>query len=151
MDSPSQLQVDLSLASRFTTTSPVWILICMQVLIFSQFMQTIAWLKAEFKKKGINYRFISGDMPMKKRAQAIEAFQKVRSFVLKRRLESILNKLIYTTVCNCTDTWLRLSGSTNDCLSIVHSNRSSGHHPDSCLSRLHGTQINNGWFRSKSC
>lgn len=52
--------------------------ISMQVLIFSQFMQTIAWLKAEFKKKGINYRFISGDMPMKKRAQAIEAFQKVR-------------------------------------------------------------------------
>lgn len=49
----------------------------LQVLIFSQFMQTIAWLKAEFKKKGINYRFISGDMPMKKRAQAIEAFQKV--------------------------------------------------------------------------
>jgi len=47
-----------------------------KVLIFSQFMQTIAWLKAEFKKKGINYRFISGDMPMKKRAQAIEAFQK---------------------------------------------------------------------------
>jgi SNF2 family DNA or RNA helicase len=49
----------------------------LQVLIFSQFMQTIAWLKAEFKKQGINYRFISGDMPMKKRAQAIEAFQKV--------------------------------------------------------------------------
>uniref|UniRef100_A0A7I4DZM6 SNF2 family DNA-dependent ATPase n=1 Tax=Physcomitrium patens TaxID=3218 RepID=A0A7I4DZM6_PHYPA len=47
-----------------------------KVLIFSQFMQTIAWLKAEFKKQGINYRFISGDMPMKKRAQAIEAFQK---------------------------------------------------------------------------
>jgi SNF2 family DNA or RNA helicase len=40
-------------------------------------MQTIAWLKTEFKKQGINYRFISGDMPMKKRAQAIEAFQKV--------------------------------------------------------------------------
>ncbi|CAK9225479.1 unnamed protein product [Sphagnum troendelagicum] len=47
-----------------------------KVLIFSQFMQTIAWLKTEFKKQGINYRFISGDMPMKKRAQAIEAFQK---------------------------------------------------------------------------
>jgi len=55
----------------------------MQVLIFSQFMQTIAWLKAEFKKKGINYRFISGDMPMKKRAQAIEAFQKVRANIRK--------------------------------------------------------------------
>eukprot|EP01018_Ginkgo_biloba_P003463 Gb_33548 [translate_table: standard] len=47
-----------------------------KVLIFSQFTQTIAWLKNEFKKQGINYRFISGDMPMKKRAQAIEAFQK---------------------------------------------------------------------------
>ncbi|KAG0596709.1 hypothetical protein M758_UG278500 [Ceratodon purpureus] len=47
-----------------------------KVLIFSQFMQTIAWLKAEFKKQGINCRIISGDMPMKKRAQAIEAFQK---------------------------------------------------------------------------
>ncbi|KAG0572879.1 hypothetical protein KC19_VG131700 [Ceratodon purpureus] len=47
-----------------------------KVLIFSQFMQTIAWLKVEFRKQGINYRFISGDMPMKKRAQAIEAFQK---------------------------------------------------------------------------
>ncbi|KAJ7517354.1 hypothetical protein O6H91_21G020400 [Diphasiastrum complanatum] len=47
-----------------------------KVLIFSQFMQTIAWLKAEFKKQGVNYRFISGDMPMKKRAQAIDAFQK---------------------------------------------------------------------------
>lgn len=47
-----------------------------KVLIFSQFTQTIAWLKNEFKRKGINYRFISGDMPMKKRAQAIEAFQK---------------------------------------------------------------------------
>ncbi|BBN00056.1 protein MpRAD5 [Marchantia polymorpha subsp. ruderalis] len=47
-----------------------------KVLIFSQFMQTIAWLKVEFKKQNITYRFISGDMPMKKRAQAIEAFQK---------------------------------------------------------------------------
>ncbi|KAL3701101.1 hypothetical protein R1sor_019123 [Riccia sorocarpa] len=47
-----------------------------KVLIFSQFMQTIAWLKGEFKKQNITYRFISGDMPMKKRAQAIEAFQK---------------------------------------------------------------------------
>ncbi|CAM6129371.1 unnamed protein product [Calypogeia fissa] len=47
-----------------------------KVLIFSQFMQTIAWLKTEFKRQNINYRFISGDMPMKKRAQAIEAFQK---------------------------------------------------------------------------
>ncbi|XP_024528527.1 DNA repair protein RAD5A-like [Selaginella moellendorffii] len=47
-----------------------------KVLIFSQFMQTVAWLKCQFKKQGINYRFISGDMPMKKRAQAIEAFQK---------------------------------------------------------------------------
>lgn len=56
-----------------------WVLGALQVLIFSQFMQTIAWLKVEFKKQGINYRFISGDMPMKKRAQAIEAFQKVRT------------------------------------------------------------------------
>ncbi|MCO5556717.1 hypothetical protein L7F22_010268 [Adiantum nelumboides] len=47
-----------------------------KVLIFSQFTQTIAWLKNEFKNQGITYRFISGDMPMKKRAQAIEAFQK---------------------------------------------------------------------------
>lgn len=67
-------------------------LILVQVLIFSQFMQTIAWLKAEFKKQGINYRFISGDMPMKKRAQAIEAFQKVQNFIPKPRLQSILKK-----------------------------------------------------------
>lgn len=40
-------------------------------------MQTIAWLKAESKKQGINHRFISGGIPMKKSAQAIEAFQKV--------------------------------------------------------------------------
>lgn len=80
--------------------------ICMQVLIFSQFMQTIAWLKAEFKIQGINYRFISGDMPMKKRAQAIEAFQKVRSFALKLVLKTPLNKFISTSLRNCTDTEL---------------------------------------------
>jgi SNF2 family DNA or RNA helicase len=73
-----------------------------QVLIFSQFMQTIAWLKAEFKKQGINYRFISGDMPMKKRAQAIEAFQKVRSSALYLVVKSIFNKLISTTVAYAT-------------------------------------------------
>ena len=72
----------------------------MQVLIFSQFMQTIAWLKAEFKKQGINCRIISGDMPMKKRAQAIEAFQKVRSSAFY--LKSTLNKLKGTAVAYAT-------------------------------------------------
>lgn len=60
--------------SYFTAS---WVLGASKVLIFSQFMQTIAWLKAVFKKQGINYWFISGDIPMKKSAQAIEAFQKV--------------------------------------------------------------------------
>jgi hypothetical protein len=49
----------------------------LQRFLFSASSCKLAWLKAELKKQGINYRFISGDIPMKKSAQAIEAFQKV--------------------------------------------------------------------------
>jgi len=44
-------------------------------LVFSQFTQSIDWLKIELAKQGFGYRTITGSMPMKQRARAIEAFQ----------------------------------------------------------------------------
>ncbi|GAQ77811.1 hypothetical protein KFL_000040120 [Klebsormidium nitens] len=46
-----------------------------KALIFSQFMGTIDWLKKRLTEAGVTYRYISGDMPLKKRPQAIEQFQ----------------------------------------------------------------------------
>lgn len=47
-----------------------------QVLIFSQFSNTVEWLKKRLTEEGFGYRTISGSMPLKQRAKAIEAFQK---------------------------------------------------------------------------
>jgi hypothetical protein len=53
-----------------------------QALIFSQFMGTIDWLKIKLTEAGVKYRYISGDMPLNKRAKAIEQFQQVSSILL---------------------------------------------------------------------
>jgi len=43
--------------------------------VFSQFSSTLAWLKNELPKHGFEFRTLSGDMSMKKRAQALAEFQ----------------------------------------------------------------------------
>jgi hypothetical protein len=47
-----------------------------KALIFSQFSSTIEFLKTRLTEEGFGYRTIDGSMPLKKRADAIEAFQK---------------------------------------------------------------------------
>ena len=46
-----------------------------KALIFSQYVTTIEWLKVRLTAAGFGYRFISGSMPLKQRAKAINAFQ----------------------------------------------------------------------------
>ncbi|KAI3434920.1 hypothetical protein D9Q98_002974 [Chlorella vulgaris] len=46
-----------------------------KALIFSQYVSTIEWLKTALTAAGFGYRFISGSMPLKQRAKAINAFQ----------------------------------------------------------------------------
>jgi superfamily II DNA/RNA helicase len=43
--------------------------------VFSQFTSTLKWLQEELPKHGFQYRTLSGDMPMKKRAKALSDFQ----------------------------------------------------------------------------
>jgi superfamily II DNA or RNA helicase len=43
--------------------------------VFSQFTSTLQWLKEELPKHGFQFRTLSGDMPMKKRAKALSDFQ----------------------------------------------------------------------------
>lgn len=45
-------------------------------LIFSQFNSTLEWLATRLVENGFSYRSISGSMPLKQRAKAIDAFQK---------------------------------------------------------------------------
>ena len=45
-----------------------------KALIFSQYVTTIEWLKVRLTAAGFGYRFISGSMPLKQRAKAINAF-----------------------------------------------------------------------------
>jgi len=44
-------------------------------LVFSQFTSTLNWLKDELPKNGFQFRTLSGDMSMKKRAKALSDFQ----------------------------------------------------------------------------
>jgi SNF2 family DNA or RNA helicase len=45
-------------------------------LVFSQFTSTLKWLQQELPKHGFQFRTLSGDMSMKKRAKALSDFQK---------------------------------------------------------------------------
>ena len=45
-------------------------------MIFSQFNSTLEWLATRLVENGFSYRSISGSMPLKQRAKAIDAFQK---------------------------------------------------------------------------
>jgi SWI/SNF-related matrix-associated actin-dependent regulator of chromatin subfamily A3 len=47
-----------------------------KALIFTQYNDTIKYLGAKLQAAGFSYRTISGSMPMKKRADAIDAFQR---------------------------------------------------------------------------
>jgi SWI/SNF-related matrix-associated actin-dependent regulator of chromatin subfamily A3 len=44
-------------------------------LVFSQFASTLQWMKQELPKHGFQFRTLSGDMQMKKRAEALRQFQ----------------------------------------------------------------------------
>jgi superfamily II DNA or RNA helicase len=44
-------------------------------LVFSQFTSTLQWLKEELPNHGFQFRTLSGDMTMKKRAKALSDFQ----------------------------------------------------------------------------
>eukprot|EP00479_Gromia_sphaerica_P004879 TRINITY_DN1577_c1_g1_i1.p2 TRINITY_DN1577_c1_g1~~TRINITY_DN1577_c1_g1_i1.p2 ORF type:complete len:143 (+),score=32.37 TRINITY_DN1577_c1_g1_i1:1716-2144(+) len=46
-----------------------------KVLVFTQFNDTLEWLKKQLTEKGFGYRTLSGNMSMQKRAKALEAFQ----------------------------------------------------------------------------
>jgi SNF2 family DNA or RNA helicase len=63
----------------FYGNKETFVLLFLQALIFSQFMGTIDWLKIKLTEAGVKYRYISGDMPLNKRAKAIEQFQQVSS------------------------------------------------------------------------
>jgi hypothetical protein len=47
-----------------------------KALIFTQYNETLKYLAGKLSEAGFAYRTISGGMPMKQRAAAIEAFQK---------------------------------------------------------------------------
>ena len=47
-----------------------------KALIFSQFNSTLTWLQRRLPEEGFGFRTISGSMPLKQRAAAIDAFQK---------------------------------------------------------------------------
>mmetsp|Transcript_13439 Transcript_13439/g.44267 ORF Transcript_13439/g.44267 Transcript_13439/m.44267 type:complete len:1465 (-) Transcript_13439:1441-5835(-) len=47
-----------------------------KALVFSNFNSTMEWLKTRLVERGFSHRTITGSMPMKQRAKAIEAFQK---------------------------------------------------------------------------
>ncbi len=44
-------------------------------LVFSQYSSTLQWMKQELPKHGFQFRTLSGDMPMSKRAKALRDFQ----------------------------------------------------------------------------
>jgi SNF2 family DNA or RNA helicase len=44
-------------------------------LVFSQYSNTLEWLKQRLPEEGFGYRTITGSMPLKQRSKAIEAFQ----------------------------------------------------------------------------
>jgi SNF2 family DNA or RNA helicase len=44
-------------------------------LIFSNFSSTLIWLREELPKHGFQFRYITGQMPMRRRAEALRAFQ----------------------------------------------------------------------------
>jgi len=46
-----------------------------KALVFSQFSNTLEWLKTKLTEEGFGYQTVSGSMTLKKRAKAIEAFQ----------------------------------------------------------------------------
>jgi superfamily II DNA or RNA helicase len=61
-------------------------------LVFSQFASTLQWLKEELPKHGFQFRTLSGDMPMKKRAKALSDFQNdppTKVFLLSMRAGAV--------------------------------------------------------------
>ncbi|GAB4812994.1 hypothetical protein N2152v2_000040 [Parachlorella kessleri] len=63
-----------------------------KALVFSQYMSTIEWLKVRLVQEGFGYRYISGSMPLKQRAKAIQAFQEdppTTVFLLSMRSGSV--------------------------------------------------------------
>jgi SNF2 family DNA or RNA helicase len=50
-------------------------LIAAKSLVFSQYTSTLKWLQEELPKHGFQFRTLSGDMSMKKRAKALHDFQ----------------------------------------------------------------------------
>eukprot|EP00887_Chlorella_sp_A99_P003475 scaffold7.g3475.t1 len=63
-----------------------------KALIFSQYVSTIEWLKTRLTEEGFGYRYISGSMPLKQRAKAINAFQQdppTTVFLLSMRSGSV--------------------------------------------------------------
>jgi SNF2 family DNA or RNA helicase len=51
------------------------ILFSAKSLVFSQFISTLQWLDEELSNHGFQFRTLSGDMSMKKRAKALSEFQ----------------------------------------------------------------------------
>ncbi|NLT71147.1 MAG: DEAD/DEAH box helicase [Verrucomicrobiaceae bacterium] len=47
-----------------------------QVLVFSQFVDHLALIRAELDEKGIVYQYLDGSTPTKKRKEAVDAFQR---------------------------------------------------------------------------
>ena len=47
-----------------------------QVLVFSQFVDHLALIRAELDEKGIAYQYLDGSTPTKKRKEAVDAFQR---------------------------------------------------------------------------
>jgi superfamily II DNA/RNA helicase len=45
---------------------------CGQALVFSQYSNTLDWLKQRLPEEGFGYRTITGSMPLKQRSKAIE-------------------------------------------------------------------------------
>jgi SNF2 family DNA or RNA helicase len=53
----------------------LFLLIAAKSLVFSQFRSTLSWMQEELPKHGFQFRTLSGDMPMSKRACALRDFQ----------------------------------------------------------------------------
>lgn len=51
---------------------PIACLCCLQALVFSQYSNTLDWLKQRLPEEGFGYRTITGSMPLKQRSKAIE-------------------------------------------------------------------------------
>jgi SNF2 family DNA or RNA helicase len=50
----------------------VFCVVAVQALVFSQYTNTLDWLKQRLPEEGFGYRTITGSMPLKQRSKAIE-------------------------------------------------------------------------------